>query len=407
MSQLSDSNRIKVIQSCQTWLPQTQIWLYNQVRYLPSNIENYIICTRRENVDYFDLPNIYFLEQESKLKDFLTKVLLKLKIRKLGTIKQKERARLKNLLEEIANREKVQVLHSHFGNVGWENLNIARKADLKHIVTFYGYDINYIPSSDPIWFQRYKSLFEEVDLILCEGSYMSKSIEKLGCPKDKIKVHHLGISTEEIKFEPRKWNPKNPLRILIAASFAEKKGIPYALEALGRLQHEVDLEVTIIGDARNAPRTQAEKQKILATINKYDLKSRVRLLGYQPHNVLLKEAYQHHIFISPSITSSDGDTEGGVPVSIIEMAATGMPIVSTTHCDIPEVVLDGVTGFLAKERDVDGLIKNLTYLISHSESWNEMLALGRKHVEQEYNAQKQGFKLAEIYRELRESPNRI
>jgi len=75
------------------------------------------------------------------------------------------------------------------------------------------------------------------------------------------------------------------------------------------------------------------------------------MLGFQPHAILFEEAYKNHIFLSPSVTALDGDTEGGAPVTIIEMAATGMPIISTKHCDIPEVIKDGVTGFLANERD--------------------------------------------------------
>ena len=112
-----------------------------------------------------------------------------------------------------------------------------------------------------------------------------------------------------------------PLRVLIAGSFREKKGIPYALEALGRLQQEIPLEITIIGDA--SERGEAEKLQILDTIKTHNLWPKTRMLGYQPHAILLEEAYRHHIFLSPSVTASDGDTEGGLPVSIIEMAATG------------------------------------------------------------------------------------
>ena len=143
---------------------------------------------------------------------------------------------------------------------------------------------------------------------------------------------------------------------------------------------------------------QAEKQKIMETIEKHNLHSKVRLLGYQPHSVFFKEAYQHHIFLSPSITASSGDTEGGAPVSIIEMAATGMPIVSTNHCDIPEVILDGVTGLLAEERDVAGLVTHLQHLINYSEKWLDMLEAGRKHLETEYDVRIQSARLAAIYK---------
>ena len=102
----------------------------------------------------------------------------------------------------------------------------------------------------------------------------------------------------------------------------------------------------------------------MAMIEKYNLRSKVRLLGYQPFSVMLEEAYGHHIFLSPSVTASDGDTEGGAPVGIIEMTASGMPVISTTHCDIPEVIQNGVTGLLAEERDVEGLIDNVRAVYS-------------------------------------------
>ena len=73
----------------------------------------------------------------------------------------------------------------------------------------------------------------------------------------------------------------------------------------------------------------------------------MRLLGYVSRETLREEAYEHDVFLAPSVTASNGDTEGGAPVAIIEMSASGMPIVSTNHCDIPSVVLDGVTGLLA------------------------------------------------------------
>lgn len=387
---ISGKNRLKVIHNCPCWLPITQIWLYNQIRYLPDSIENHIFCERTVHLEQFYLPNIHSFDRIPKWQFYLDKTLRKLKLR--------------HHLEfyvRVAKREQATLLHSHFGDVGWANLTVARKAGLKQVVTFYGLDVNGLPKKDPIWVQRYQKLFEAVDLILCEGSHMAQCIVELGCPKNKVRVHHLGVSIDEIEFKPRVWTPQTPLKVIMCATFREKKGIPYALEALGQLQARIPLEITIIGDANpDNPGEQKEKQKIITTIAKYNLNSKVRLLGYQPYNVFLEEAERHHIFISPSVTASDGDTEGGAPVSIIEMAASGMPIVSTTHCDIPEIILNGVTGFLAEERDASGLLSILNHLIDHPESWNKMLISGRKHVESEYNAKIQASKLAELYQEV-------
>jgi colanic acid/amylovoran biosynthesis glycosyltransferase len=213
-------------------------------------------------------------------------------------------------------------------------------------------------------------------------------------------VHHLGAEVDRIRFQPRTWLA-GPLRVLLAGSFREKKGFPDALEALGRLSRDLtDLEITIIGDADTDPRSQPEKARILSKLKEHDLASRVRLLGYQPHSVLFEESYKHHIFLSPSMTAQDGDTEGGAPVTLIEMAATGMPIVSTRHCDIPAVILHGKTGRLAPEKDVEALLEQLRWLVANRPLWEEMAKAGRSHVESEFDVVKQAGKLRDLYRSL-------
>jgi len=100
------------------------------------------------------------------------------------------------------------------------------------------------------------------------------------------------------------------------------------------------------------------------------------------------------------VTAADGDTEGGLPVALIEMAATGMPVISTTHCDIPEAIHDGISGRLAAERDVDGLVAHLRWLVAHPDAWEEMVSAARRHIEVEFNAKTQGERLAAIYRNV-------
>jgi len=107
------------------------------------------------------------------------------------------------------------------------------KSGAKHLVTFYGMDVNMTPKQDPRWLWCYKSLFKSADMFLCEGSHMAQCLINMGCSRNKVNVQHLGVEVEKILFKPRTWRRGEPLRVLIAASFREKKGIPYALEALG------------------------------------------------------------------------------------------------------------------------------------------------------------------------------
>ncbi len=386
---MEKSSKLTIVHSVSDWLPVTETWLYNQVRYLPPDIESHVVCESTQNLDQFPFENVHSAQALPRLA-----YMLDAGVRKLGL-----RRHLGFLPKQI-QKTGARLLHTHFGNSGWQDLGAVRQTDVKHVVTFYGLDVNYLPKKDPVWLERYAELFERVDRVLCEGPFMAGAVVELGCPEDKVRVQHLGVTVDSIPFEPREWDGSGPFRVLLAASFREKKGIPFALEALGRIRREVPLEVTIIGDADNKPRSLREKKKIMAILDETGLSECTRLLGYQTHARMFEEAYRHHVFMSPSVTASDGDTEGGAPVSIIEMCASGLPIISSRHCDIPGVIRDGETGYLADERDVDGLAGILRRLIEERGAWGEMLAASRAHIEKEFRAVSQGERLAAIYREL-------
>jgi colanic acid/amylovoran biosynthesis glycosyltransferase len=186
----------------------------------------------------------------------------------------------------------------------------------------------------------------------------------------------------------------------MAASFREKKGIPYAIEALQIIAREVPVLLTIIGDAGKDEESQQEKRNILTALERSGMKKQTRLLGYQTHQTMLKESYNHHLFLQPSIRARDGDTEGGAPVSIIEMLATGMPVIATNHCDIPEVVGPAFAHLLAPERNIEQLATRIRSLLDEPGSWPNLARDGRNHVEREYHRLRQAERLTDHYNEI-------
>lgn len=382
-------SRLNVLNAFHTWLPNTQTWMHAQVqKLLELGIDTHVACERTRNLEQFHVANIHALANESRSNEIWHRILRTMNIRTRH-----------NHLLRTGQRIGATVIHSHFGNTGWYNQPAVNKLGIPHVVTFYGWDVNLLPQQF-LWPERYRALFREADLFLCEGKHMAKCIIALGCPAEKVKVQHLGVDIDRFAFRPRKYSPSEPLRIMIAASFREKKGIPDAIRAVGLLNRDIPLQLTIIGDAGQDTQSRREKSLIISDLEKEGLMQNTRLLGYQPHQVMLDEAYRQHIFLSPSLTAQDGDTEGGAPVSLIEMAATGMPIVSTRHCDIPEVILDGVTGLLADERDVHELHRHLRWWASHPEAWEDMLTSGRQHIEREYALTQQVAKLVTHYKSL-------
>lgn len=382
-------SRIRVIHSIPLWLGQTLTWLYHQIQCLDRSIDAHVVCEHTAHLEQFGIRYIHSTADLPIRFQYWDRLL-----RRLGLRKQVGR------LAQIGQELKPSVVHSHFGNIGWTNLSAVQRLGVPHIVTFYGRDVNLLPTQDPRWKDRYHDLFRQADLFFCEGPHMASCLRRLGCPAHKIHVQRLGVMLEDLPFQPRQWDGKEPLRVLMAASFREKKGIPYGLEALGKLPATVPLEVTLIGDAPPEDAVSLEKVRILKTIERSGLSGKVRLMGFQPHAVVLREAYRHHLFLSPSVTASDGDTEGGAPVTLIEMAATGMPIVTTRHCDIPEILLDGRSTWLAEERDVEGLETALQRWIEQPRQWTDMLRMGRDHIEQHFDARMQGKRLTQHYSDI-------
>lgn len=295
--------------------------------------------------------------------------------------------------------DQVKIIHAHFGRAGYFGLPLAQHTKLPLLTSFYGYDVSQY-GKIPKWQRNYRKLFQYGDLMLCLGPHMQNDLIALGCPKDKTLIHHLGIDIRNIEYRARTWNGTEPLRVLIAAAFRPKKGIPYALAALGRLRQNTDIKITIIGDTLDTADSIPEKRKILDTLKAAGLEDCTTLLGYKPYNYMLQEAYNHHIFMSPSITADDGDMEG-TPMILADMAATGIPIISTRHADIPEMIINGKTGLLAEERSVNELVEHLEWLLANLGQWETMTYQGRRHIATEFDIHVQSERLASIYDALR------
>jgi colanic acid/amylovoran biosynthesis glycosyltransferase len=234
---------------------------------------------------------------------------------------------------------------------------------------------------------------------------MASRVVALGCPEARVRVHPLGVDLAALPFSPRCWRRGEPLRVLMASSFTEKKGLPFGLAAVARMQAEtgVDVRVCLVGGAAPNRRSRREAQRIEAAIAEHGLAGRVERKGYLSHARLHAIAAGCHVYLAPSVTAVDGDSEGGAPVGLIEMAASGMAVVSSRHCDIPAVVEHGATGWLAEERDVAGLAAGLRFWAESPDAWPPLLAAGRRRVEERFDAVSQGRQLAERYGELLET----
>lgn len=284
------------------------------------------------------------------------------------------------------------IIHCHLGTngpIGVQLKEMGVKGKL--VTTFYGLDMSALPKIEK-WRIAYDRLFSKGDLFLVEGGHMREGLIRIGCPPQKAKIQHIMVDYKQISSKERGVKGVDEKFVMLhCGRFVEKKGLVYALKALEILldQHP-QLELRVIGDGEL-------RHEIEEFIRAHNLEKHVVLLGYQPHAVFVQESGRADILLQPSVTALNGDSEGGAPTVLLEAQASGLPVVATYHADIPEVVKDGGSGFLVKERDVSGLAEKIERLIQDPALRLAMGRKGRQHIEQEYSITSEIEKLESHY----------
>jgi len=170
----------------------------------------------------------------------------------------------------------------------------------------------------------------------------------------------------------------------------EKKGHEYSIRAIEKLVNcNFNVQLIIAGDGP----LKNDLQNLVATLG---IERNIQFCGSLVHSQIADLYRNSHIFILPSITADDGDMEG-IPVVLMEAMAAGLPVVSTYHSGIPELIKDGQTGFLVPQKRVDVLADKLQYLVTHPETWPKMGTAGREYVQKNYDIKTLNQKLVQIY----------
>ena len=283
----------------------------------------------------------------------------------------------------------VKLIHAHMGPQGFYALPLVKKLDLPLVVTFYGSDMSDVPKIKG-WPENYDKLFARVNGVVVEGPYMKKKMVELGCPSQKVNVIKIGVPLDHLKFQYRpKYNSSEGLNILMCSNFYPKKGIIKALNAIKIvIDKGLKLNVKIIGDG-------PLKKKILETIITLELTQHVTLLGQKTLNEIYDISKDFHVFLHPSETAIDGASEGGAPTIIIEMQALGLPIVATTHADIPNIIPED-NHFLSSEYDANDLAEKII-LISKAQNWDEISIKGRNFVMKEHDSVNCSSQMEDLY----------
>ncbi|MBI9072780.1 MAG: glycosyltransferase [Melioribacteraceae bacterium] len=290
-------------------------------------------------------------------------------------------------INEVSRTEDIGKIHVHYGTC-FNSLAQLFYSDQnsKVIVSFHGYDASmFIKEAGD---NCYNFLFQRANLITTPSQYMKNKLTCIGCFEEKIKIHRYGIDLDLFQ---NKYNVgKNRIiKLLSICRLVEKKGIEYAISAIIKLEKLKNIRYKIVGEG-------PLKNDLIGLINSLKLNDVIEIVPFVDRDGVIEEMLNADIFILPSITAQSGDQEG-IPVSLTEAHAMGLPVISTYHSGIPELVEHGSTGLLSEEKDVEGIAKNLSELINNSSLRMELSKNARVKVESEFDIKKQNEKLLKYF----------
>jgi glycosyltransferase involved in cell wall biosynthesis len=296
---------------------------------------------------------------------------------------------------EAVRRHAPVLLHAHFGTDGLRALPLAERLAVPLVTNLHGYDVGrsrsaLLLSGRRSWMHyalRRRALQRRGTLFLAVSEALRRQAIALGYPAERTRTHYNGVDLAEFPV-----GPGGPGTILFVGRLVEKKGVEILLRAFGKVrQSRADASLIVIGDG-------PLRARLLRLAGQS-----VRFLGSLPREEVAAWMRRSTVLAAPSVTARDGDVEG-LPTTIVEAAASGLPAVGTRHSGIPEAIADGETGFLVPERDAAALGDRLLALLNAPDLRDRMGAAARRLAEDRFDFTRQMARLEAIYDEVRMRP---
>lgn len=269
-------------------------------------------------------------------------------------------------------KNKIDLVFAEFGTTGEKIVPVCRELGIPLIVHFHGYDASryeVLKEND-----NYKQLFDYASYVIVVSRKMYKDLMECGCREEKLIYNVYGPREEFLKIEPAFTKPQ----FVAIGRFTDKKAPYYLILAFQEVvtkNPEAKLIIAGDGELFNSCKNLVKYYSLEKSIFFPGVISREEYIAYLRESIAM---LQH------SITAEDGDAEG-TPVSILEASAAGLPIVSTRHAGIFDVIEDGKTGLLVEEHDVKGMAKQMLRLIEDPNLAKELGAKNKKNIRENFS----------------------
>ncbi|AEM57715.1 hexosyltransferase [Haloarcula hispanica N601] len=277
----------------------------------------------------------------------------------------------------------IDLVHGHSASLErFPGRYVASYYDVPFTVTAHAADLYDNPNR-----KQLEHIISKVDHVVTISEYNKNYIESEITDISPINVVHAGI-------RPKKFEPSSliaDMRILTVSRFVEKKGLPYAIEAVSKVIDQFpDLEYHIVGSGEM-------EDELSMQINNHNLNDTVKLLGNVSDERLVTEFDKASCFLLPCIVAESGDRDG-IPVALMESMAMQTPPISTNVSGIPELIDHQQNGLVVEPKNTDGLAEAISSILSDSEKQHRFGEAGREKVAQKFNVEHEADKLKSVFK---------
>jgi colanic acid/amylovoran biosynthesis glycosyltransferase len=371
---------------CTTFLKPEMRHIYRQVTGL-RRYETFVMTRERLGEKEFPFPNIEVIPRARK--NFVKRFWLKYVMRKPPVYYRGEL----QVLIKMLRRRPADLMHVYFGHTGVHLLPFIQEWNRPTVVSFHGMDIQSRPQQDG-YDDQMRLLLGTLPLVLARSRSLFAALEKWGCVPERLRLNRTGIPLDQFPFSPRPLPADGAWRFVQACRLIEKKGLLTALRAFAKFRAAHPKARCVI--AGEGPM----KETLMALAGELGITDGVELRGFLSQSALAQVYVNSHVFVHPSEMPADQNQEG-VPNSMLEAMATGLPVVATTHGGIPEAVTHERTGLLVPERNVEALAAALERITGEGQMLRTFGEAAARAVRDEFEQGKAIEKLESFYDEAR------
>jgi glycosyltransferase involved in cell wall biosynthesis len=282
-------------------------------------------------------------------------------------------------------RARAVAVLAEYGTTGVETMDACRELDIPLIVHFHGYDASVRAVLDE-HSETYPLMFHQAAAIIAVSRAMERKLISIGAPPERLNYNPYGINCDNFKGA----DPSSAPPVFLAVGrFVDKKAPQLTLKAFARMHRSApEARLRMIGDGPLLD----ECRELAVELNVQDV---VTFLGAQSPAAVQAEMRSARCFVQHSMEAPNGDCEG-TPVGILEAGASGLPIVSTRHAGIPDVIVENETGFLVDEGDVDGMAAYMLRLAQEPQLAGDLGRAATQRIENHFSQARSDLRLWKI-----------